>query len=144
MNYVPSNREGPTNPPRSMVLFYFFEHLKQLSFVLIALKYRLNHLKDLRTDCVSSSFYLFLFGDGSIFCNRNSYSCFVLFSCCFWMPIDVFFSHLLNRVVAYLSRVLEAAFTALEGLNKQAFLTELVWYCGLYTIFHTIQFCDCY
>ncbi|XP_076897206.1 exocyst complex component SEC10b-like isoform X2 [Bidens hawaiensis] len=29
------------------------------------------------------------------------------------------------RVVAYLSRVLEAAFTALEGLNKQAFLTEL-------------------
>ncbi|KAE9460146.1 hypothetical protein C3L33_07928, partial [Rhododendron williamsianum] len=33
-----------------------------------------------------------------------------------------------TRVVAYLSRVLEAAFTALEGLNKQAFLTELV--CG--------------
>lgn len=32
----------------------------------------------------------------------------------------------LVRVVAYLSRVLEAAFTALEGLNKQAFLTELV------------------
>ncbi|KAL4361956.1 hypothetical protein GQ457_04G000610 [Hibiscus cannabinus] len=31
-----------------------------------------------------------------------------------------------TRVVAYLSRVLEAAFTALEGLNKQAFLTELV------------------
>lgn len=31
------------------------------------------------------------------------------------------------RVVAYLSRVLESAFTALEGLNKQAFLTELVW-----------------
>jgi hypothetical protein len=30
------------------------------------------------------------------------------------------------RVVAYLSRVLESAFTALEGLNKQAFLTELV------------------
>ncbi|THG19497.1 hypothetical protein TEA_012835 [Camellia sinensis var. sinensis] len=30
-----------------------------------------------------------------------------------------------SRVVAYLSRVLEAAFTALEGLNKQAFLTEL-------------------
>ncbi|KAG6748153.1 hypothetical protein POTOM_048054 [Populus tomentosa] len=30
-----------------------------------------------------------------------------------------------TRVVAYLSRVLEAAFTALEGLNKQAFLTEL-------------------
>ncbi|XP_059650898.1 exocyst complex component SEC10b-like [Cornus florida] len=29
------------------------------------------------------------------------------------------------RVVAYLSRVLEAAFTALEGLNKQAFLSEL-------------------
>lgn len=29
------------------------------------------------------------------------------------------------KVVAYLSRVLEAAFTALEGLNKQAFLTEL-------------------
>ncbi|CAF1697203.1 unnamed protein product [Brassica napus] len=29
------------------------------------------------------------------------------------------------RVVAYLSRVLESAFTALEGLNKQAFLTEL-------------------
>jgi hypothetical protein len=29
------------------------------------------------------------------------------------------------RVVAYLSRVLEAAFTALEGPNKQAFLTEL-------------------
>lgn len=29
------------------------------------------------------------------------------------------------RVVAYLSRVLEVAFTALEGLNKQAFLTEL-------------------
>lgn len=28
--------------------------------------------------------------------------------------------------MAYLSRVLEAAFTALEGLNKQAFLTELV------------------
>ncbi|KAM7476461.1 hypothetical protein LguiB_023704 [Lonicera macranthoides] len=30
-----------------------------------------------------------------------------------------------TRVVAYLSRVLEAAFTALEGPNKQAFLTEL-------------------
>ncbi|CAK9177790.1 unnamed protein product [Ilex paraguariensis] len=30
-----------------------------------------------------------------------------------------------TRVVAYLSRVLEAAFTALDGLNKQAFLTEL-------------------
>ncbi|KAI9382141.1 hypothetical protein POPTR_014G090100v4 [Populus trichocarpa] len=30
-----------------------------------------------------------------------------------------------TRVVAYLARVLEAAFTALEGLNKQAFLTEL-------------------
>ncbi|KAK9144987.1 hypothetical protein Sjap_004890 [Stephania japonica] len=30
-----------------------------------------------------------------------------------------------TRVVAYLSRVLEIAFTALEGLNKQAFLTEL-------------------
>ncbi|XVF50289.1 hypothetical protein PTKIN_Ptkin04bG0084300 [Pterospermum kingtungense] len=30
-----------------------------------------------------------------------------------------------TRVVAYLSRVLEAAFTALEGLNKQAFLAEL-------------------
>ncbi|XVE84717.1 hypothetical protein DITRI_Ditri17bG0035800 [Diplodiscus trichospermus] len=30
-----------------------------------------------------------------------------------------------TRVVSYLSRVLEAAFTALEGLNKQAFLTEL-------------------
>ncbi|GKD47789.1 exocyst complex component SEC10, partial [Tanacetum coccineum] len=29
------------------------------------------------------------------------------------------------RVVAYLSRVLDATFTALEGLNKQAFLTEL-------------------
>ncbi|KAK4804121.1 hypothetical protein SAY86_003938 [Trapa natans] len=29
------------------------------------------------------------------------------------------------RVVAYLSRVLETAFTALEGQNKQAFLTEL-------------------
>ncbi|KAL8540425.1 hypothetical protein ACS0TY_001868 [Phlomoides rotata] len=29
------------------------------------------------------------------------------------------------RVVAYLSRVLESAFTALEGLNKQSFLTEL-------------------
>lgn len=28
--------------------------------------------------------------------------------------------------MAYLSRVLEAAFTALDGLNKQAFLTELV------------------
>ncbi|KAL0334964.1 UNVERIFIED_CONTAM: Exocyst complex component SEC10b [Sesamum radiatum] len=32
-----------------------------------------------------------------------------------------------TRVVAYLSRALEAAFTSLEGLNKQAFLTELVW-----------------
>jgi hypothetical protein len=32
------------------------------------------------------------------------------------------------RVVAYLSRVLEVAFTALEGLNKQSFLTELVTY----------------
>lgn len=31
-----------------------------------------------------------------------------------------------TRVVAYLSRVLESAFTALEGLNKQAFLAELV------------------
>ncbi|XP_058076178.1 exocyst complex component SEC10b-like isoform X2 [Magnolia sinica] len=30
-----------------------------------------------------------------------------------------------TRVVAYLSRVLDAAFTALEGQNKQAFLTEL-------------------
>ncbi|XP_039133436.1 exocyst complex component 5 [Dioscorea cayenensis subsp. rotundata] len=30
-----------------------------------------------------------------------------------------------TRVVAYLSRVLEVAFTALEGLNKQSFLTEL-------------------
>ncbi|XP_026379861.1 exocyst complex component SEC10b-like isoform X2 [Papaver somniferum] len=30
-----------------------------------------------------------------------------------------------TRVVAYLSRVLEVSFTALEGLNKQAFLTEL-------------------
>ncbi|EPS72505.1 hypothetical protein M569_02253, partial [Genlisea aurea] len=30
-----------------------------------------------------------------------------------------------TRVVAYLTRVLESAFTALEGLNKQAFLTEL-------------------
>ncbi|KAJ4843879.1 Exocyst complex component S10b [Turnera subulata] len=30
-----------------------------------------------------------------------------------------------TRVVAYLSRVLEAAFTALEGLNKQSFLSEL-------------------
>ncbi|XP_076909669.1 exocyst complex component SEC10a-like [Bidens hawaiensis] len=30
-----------------------------------------------------------------------------------------------TRVVAYLSRVLESAFTALEGLNKQSFLGEL-------------------
>ncbi|KAH9602142.1 hypothetical protein KSS87_016597 [Heliosperma pusillum] len=30
-----------------------------------------------------------------------------------------------SRVVTYLSRVLESAFTALEGLNKQAFLSEL-------------------
>nr|GLL20332.1 exocyst complex component SEC10 [Ipomoea trifida] len=30
-----------------------------------------------------------------------------------------------TRVVAYLSRVLESAFTGLDGLNKQAFLTEL-------------------
>ncbi|XP_043714993.1 exocyst complex component SEC10b-like isoform X2 [Telopea speciosissima] len=30
-----------------------------------------------------------------------------------------------TRVVAYLSHVLESAFTSLEGLNKQAFLTEL-------------------
>ncbi|CAH9086696.1 unnamed protein product [Cuscuta epithymum] len=30
-----------------------------------------------------------------------------------------------TRVVAYLSRVLESAFTALDGLNKQAFLSEL-------------------
>ncbi|KMT12603.1 hypothetical protein BVRB_5g098420 [Beta vulgaris subsp. vulgaris] len=30
-----------------------------------------------------------------------------------------------TRVVTYLSRVLESAFTALEGLNKQAFLTEM-------------------
>ncbi|XP_068667881.1 exocyst complex component SEC10b-like [Aristolochia californica] len=30
-----------------------------------------------------------------------------------------------TRVVAYLSRVLDSAFTALEGQNKQAFLTEL-------------------
>ncbi|CAN1309062.1 Exocyst complex component SEC10a, partial [Linum perenne] len=30
-----------------------------------------------------------------------------------------------TRVVAYLSRILESAFTALEGQNKQAFLTEL-------------------
>ncbi|KAH6833186.1 exocyst complex component sec10 [Perilla frutescens var. hirtella] len=30
-----------------------------------------------------------------------------------------------TRVISYLSRVLEAAFNALEGLNKQAFLTEL-------------------
>jgi hypothetical protein len=29
------------------------------------------------------------------------------------------------RIVAYLSRVLEVAFNALEGLNKQSFLTEL-------------------
>ncbi|RWW35081.1 hypothetical protein GW17_00000134 [Ensete ventricosum] len=29
------------------------------------------------------------------------------------------------RVVAYLSRVLESAFSALEGLNKQSFLTDL-------------------
>ncbi|PPR93942.1 hypothetical protein GOBAR_AA26731 [Gossypium barbadense] len=32
-----------------------------------------------------------------------------------------------TRVVAYLSRVLETAFTTLEGLNKQAFLTELLY-----------------
>ncbi|KAH6770217.1 exocyst complex component sec10 [Perilla frutescens var. hirtella] len=31
-----------------------------------------------------------------------------------------------TRVVAYLCRVLESPFIALEGLNKQAFLTELV------------------
>ncbi|GKB85164.1 exocyst complex component SEC10-like protein, partial [Tanacetum coccineum] len=31
-----------------------------------------------------------------------------------------------TRVVAYLSRVLESAYTALEGLNKQSFLTELM------------------
>ncbi|CAN1237424.1 Exocyst complex component SEC10a [Linum grandiflorum] len=30
-----------------------------------------------------------------------------------------------TRVVAYLSRILESAFTAMEGQNKQAFLTEL-------------------
>ncbi|XP_078436856.1 exocyst complex component sec10 [Wolffia australiana] len=30
-----------------------------------------------------------------------------------------------TKVVAYLSRVLEVAFTSLEGLNKQSFLTEL-------------------
>ncbi|CAI9277973.1 unnamed protein product [Lactuca saligna] len=30
-----------------------------------------------------------------------------------------------TRVVAYLSRMLESAFTALEGLNKQSFLSEL-------------------
>ncbi|WVZ89663.1 hypothetical protein U9M48_036037 [Paspalum notatum var. saurae] len=30
-----------------------------------------------------------------------------------------------TRIVAYLSRVLEVAFSALEGLNKQSFLTEL-------------------
>ncbi|GKD20646.1 exocyst complex component SEC10B-like protein, partial [Tanacetum coccineum] len=41
------------------------------------------------------------------------------------------------RVVAYLSRVLEAAFTALEGLNKQAFLTELAFdYCHSQGILH--------
>nr|GEX10375.1 exocyst complex component SEC10-like protein [Tanacetum cinerariifolium] len=31
-----------------------------------------------------------------------------------------------TRVVAYLSRVLESVYTALEGVNKQSFLTELV------------------
>ncbi|KAG5021641.1 hypothetical protein JHK85_017983 [Glycine max] len=39
--------------------------------------------------------------------------------------IDIFYDLYLCIVVAYLSRVLESAFTALEGLNKQAFLTEL-------------------
>ncbi|KAG5141852.1 hypothetical protein JHK82_017547 [Glycine max] len=39
--------------------------------------------------------------------------------------IDIFCDLYLCLVVAYLSRVLESAFTALEGLNKQAFLTEL-------------------
>ncbi|KAJ4951731.1 hypothetical protein NE237_028563 [Protea cynaroides] len=34
-------------------------------------------------------------------------------------------THACTRVVAYFSCVLESAFTALEGLNKQAFLTEL-------------------
>ena len=46
---------------------------------------------------------------------------------CSWIQNNVFFFFFLARVVAYLSRVLESAFTALEGLNKQAFLTELVW-----------------
>lgn len=37
--------------------------------------------------------------------------------------------------MAYLSRVLESAFTALEGLNKQAFLTELV--SSSFVVFHS-------
>ncbi|XP_074264471.1 exocyst complex component SEC10b-like isoform X2 [Silene latifolia] len=39
-----------------------------------------------------------------------------------------------TRVVTYLSRVLESAFTALEGLNKQAFLSELA--CIIYGFGH--------
>ncbi|XP_052113668.1 exocyst complex component SEC10b [Arachis duranensis] len=52
-----------------------------------------------------------------------------------------------TRVVAYLSRVLESAFTALEGLNKQAFLTELylqflIWHsnCTLGSSFLSLKF----
>ncbi|KAL0412617.1 UNVERIFIED_CONTAM: Exocyst complex component SEC10b [Sesamum radiatum] len=41
------------------------------------------------------------------------------------MPAQVLSISGYLSVVAYLSRVLESAFTALEGLNKQAFLTEL-------------------
>lgn len=67
---------------------------------------------------------------------------------CMFYVISKFHAFLfVIRVVAYLSRVLEAAFTALEGLNKQAFLTELVqkfyflhhisfiWFYGFYYLY---------
>lgn len=46
---------------------------------------------------------------------------------------QVFFLCIRARVVAYLARMLEAVQGALEGLNKQAFMTELVKIWTLHT-----------
>lgn len=67
--------------------------------------------------------HAFFFCENSIL-SISSYSQFTRSLTCFRTKVLVSLSN--PRVIAYLSRVLEVAFTALEGLNKQAFLTELV------------------
>ena len=81
--------------------------------------------------------------DGIVPDHRPTNACIRLTVFEFAIPFDIIIYEIINfflvlffRVVAYLSRVLEAAFTALEGLNKQAFLTELV--CHIHISYNLI------